>query len=102
MPTWTMEIKKNNWKLRESLVVKLWNQYLSHQKREINTIKLKQKRKATLSQKLKKILNKMPLQEIVGEFAYKLEKGERLKKNELIDIFTKLNKDIMKKVQPSL
>ena len=44
----------------------------------------------------------MPLQEIVGEFEYKLEKGERLKKNELIDIFTKLNKDIMKKVQPSL
>ena len=87
MPTWTMEIKKNNWKLRESLVVKLWNQYLSHQKREINTIKLKQKQKAILSQKLKKILNKIPLQEIIGEFEHKLEKGERLKKNGLIDIF---------------
>ena len=29
----------------------------------------------------------MPLQEIIGEFEHKLEKGERLKKNGLIDIF---------------
>ena len=35
----------------------------------------------------KKILNKMPLQETVGEFEHELEKGERLKKSELIDIF---------------
>ena len=82
-----MEITKSSLKLWESLVMKLWNQYLSHQKREINKIKLKQKQKATLSQKLKKILNKMPLQEIIGEFEHKLEKGERLKKNGLIDSF---------------
>ena len=29
----------------------------------------------------------MPLQETIGEFEYELEKGERLKKNKLIDIF---------------
>ena len=29
----------------------------------------------------------MPLQETVGEFEHKLEKGETLKKSELIDVF---------------
>ena len=29
----------------------------------------------------------MPLQETVGEFGHELEKGETLKKSELIDVF---------------
>ena len=44
----------------------------------------------------------MPLLETVAEFQHKLEKGERLKKKKIIDIFTKSNKDLMKKLQGSL
>ena len=48
---------------------------------------MKTKTKSYIIAEIKKILNKMPLQETVGEFEHELEKGEILKKNELKDIF---------------
>ena len=58
--------------------------FITSKKREMSTIKLKQKQNATSWQKFKKIKQ---LQETVGEFELELEKGEKLKKNQLIAIF---------------
>ena len=49
--------------------------------------KIETKTKSYIIAEIKRILNKMPLQETVGEFEHKLEKGETLKKSELIDVF---------------
>ena len=55
---------------------------------EYNTIETK--RKSYIIAEIKKILTKMSLQGTVGEFEHELEKGERLKRNELIYIFNEV------------
>ena len=67
---------------------------------ECNTIETK--RKSYIIAEIKKILNKMSLQGTVGEFEHELEKGEILKRNELIYIFNEVKQSLMKKVQMSL
>ena len=64
--------------------------------------KTETKTKSYIITEILKIFKKMPLLETVAEFQHKLEKGERLKKKKIIDIFTKSNKDLMKKLQGSL
>ena len=64
--------------------------------------KIETKTKSYIITEILKIFKKMPLLETVTEFQHKLEKGERLKKEKIIDIFNKSNKDLMKKLQGSL
>ena len=64
--------------------------------------KIETKTKSYIITEILKIFKKMPLLETVAEFQHKLEKGERLKKKKIIYIFTKSNKDLMKKLQGSL